>query len=153
HHPGRADSARRVLRIRRGVLGGGGGGVLRDGEGPHRRPSPGGNRGPHPSGRLLPDAPRRAGAPRGAAAPGPARGGDPGRSRGMSAHADRAVPFVANAARMHWHDKAVWFVRGNRDRAAASVPEWETLRELAAQVKAHTLSRLAEYLELFEQNA
>jgi L-lactate dehydrogenase complex protein LldF len=71
----------------------------------------------------------------------------------MSAHADRAAPFVANDARMHWHDKAVWYVRGNRDRAAASVPEWETLRELAAQVKAHTLSRLAEYLEAFEQNA
>ena len=71
----------------------------------------------------------------------------------MSAHADRAAPFVADDARMHWHDKAVWYVRGNRDRAAASVPEWETLRELAAQVKAHTLSRLAEYLEIFEQNA
>jgi L-lactate dehydrogenase complex protein LldF len=71
----------------------------------------------------------------------------------MSAHADRAAPFVANDARMHWHDKAVWYVRGNRDRAAASVPEWETLRELAAQVKAHTLSRLPEYLELFERNA
>ena len=42
----------------------------------------------------------------------------------MSAHADRAAPFVADDARMHWHDKAVWYVRGNRDRAAASVPEW-----------------------------
>ena len=71
----------------------------------------------------------------------------------MNAHAQRAAPFVANDARMHWHDKAVWYVRGNRDRAAASVPEWETLRELAAQVKAHTLSRLPDYLEEFERNA
>jgi L-lactate dehydrogenase complex protein LldF len=71
----------------------------------------------------------------------------------MNAHAERAAPFVDNDARMHWHDKAVWYVRGNRDRAAASVPEWEALRELAAQVKAHTLSRLPEYLELFETNA
>jgi L-lactate dehydrogenase complex protein LldF len=71
----------------------------------------------------------------------------------MNAHAARAAPFVANDARMHWHDKAVWHVRMNRDRAVASVPEWETLRELAAQVKAHTVSRLADYLEMFEQNA
>jgi len=71
----------------------------------------------------------------------------------MNAHANRAAPFVADDPRMHWHDKAVWYVRGNRDRAAASVPEWEALRELAAQVKAHTLSRLPEYLELFERNA
>jgi L-lactate dehydrogenase complex protein LldF len=71
----------------------------------------------------------------------------------MNAHAARAAPFVANDARMHWHDKAVWHVRTNRDRAAASVPEWEMLRELAAQVKAHTVSRLADYLEEFERNA
>jgi len=71
----------------------------------------------------------------------------------MNAHAIRAAPFVSNDARMHWHDKAVWYVRTNRDRAVAAVPEWETLRDLAAQVKAHTMSRLADYLEAFERNA
>ena len=71
----------------------------------------------------------------------------------MNAHAARAALFVADDARMHWHDKALWYVRTNRDKAVASVPEWETLRELASQVKSHTLSRLADYLETFEQNA
>ncbi len=71
----------------------------------------------------------------------------------MNRHAARAAPFIADEARMHWHDKAVWHVRSNRDRAVASVPEWEALREIAAQVKAHTMSHLADYLETFERNA
>ena len=36
---------------------------------------------------------------------------------------------------------------------ARSLPEWERLRELAAQVKAHTLCHLPRYLEEFEQKA
>ena len=36
---------------------------------------------------------------------------------------------------------------------AQSVPEWENLREIAAQIKAHTMSRLPDYLEMFEENA
>jgi L-lactate dehydrogenase complex protein LldF len=71
----------------------------------------------------------------------------------MSAHADRAALFVANDARMHWHDQALWHVRSKRDRAAGSVPEWEALRTQAAAVKAHTLSRLADLLAAFERNA
>lgn len=35
-------------------------------------------------------------------------------------------------------------------RPAHTLPEWETLREKASQIKAHTLSRLADYLEEFE---
>jgi L-lactate dehydrogenase complex protein LldF len=68
-------------------------------------------------------------------------------------HAAKAAAFVANDARMHWHDQAVWFVRQKRDVARAAVPEWEELRGLASQIKAHALSRLADYLELFEKNA
>jgi L-lactate dehydrogenase complex protein LldF len=71
----------------------------------------------------------------------------------MTPHARRAAAYVANTARMHWHDKALWHVREKRDRAAASVPEWEALRTHAAALKAHTLSRLPEYLEAFERNA
>jgi len=71
----------------------------------------------------------------------------------MSGHAAKAAPFVANEARAHWHDEALWFVRVKRDRQAASVPEWEALRTTAAGIKAHTLSRLADYLEEFERNA
>jgi L-lactate dehydrogenase complex protein LldF len=71
----------------------------------------------------------------------------------MTAHAKAAAAYVANTARMHWHDTALWHVRAKRDKAAASVPEWEELRTAAAALKAHTLSRLAEYLEAFEHNA
>jgi L-lactate dehydrogenase complex protein LldF len=71
----------------------------------------------------------------------------------MTGHAENATPFVANDARAHWHDQALWFVRVKRDRQAASVPEWEALREAASAIKAHTLSRLADYLEEFERRA
>jgi len=68
-------------------------------------------------------------------------------------HPERAAAFAGNVAHAHWHDTALWFVRVKRDRAAASVPEWEKLRDTAAGIKAHTLSRLADYLEEFEANA
>jgi L-lactate dehydrogenase complex protein LldF len=71
----------------------------------------------------------------------------------MSGHAERAARFVADDARLHWHDQAVWFVRNKRDVARSFVPEWEELRTLASQIKAHTLSRLADYLEELEKNA
>jgi L-lactate dehydrogenase complex protein LldF len=68
-------------------------------------------------------------------------------------HAVQAAAFVANADRTQWHDQALWFVRAKRDKAAQAVPEWEKLRDAASQIKLHTLARLADYLELFEQNA
>lgn len=69
------------------------------------------------------------------------------------AHPENAAKFVADDERAHWHDQALWFVRVKRDRAANSLPEWEELRERASQIKSHTMSRLADYLELFEANA
>lgn len=71
----------------------------------------------------------------------------------MSGHPENASAFLTDEPRAHWHDQSVWFVRVKRDRQAAMVPEWEQLRETAAAIKAHTLSRLADYLEQFEQNA
>lgn len=71
----------------------------------------------------------------------------------MTGHAEKAAPFAADDARAHWHDQSLWFVRVKRDRQAAAVPEWEALRDAAAAIKAHTLSRLADYLEEFERNA
>src|SRR5262245_31884691 len=68
-------------------------------------------------------------------------------------HATLATDFVANRERAHWHDAALWFVRKKRDEAAHALPEWETLREMASAIKAHTMSRLAEYLEQFEWQA
>lgn len=68
-------------------------------------------------------------------------------------HVDRATEFVANRDRAKWHDKALWFVRAKRDKAADTIPEWETLRETAANIKRHTMSQLADYLQQFEENA
>ena len=68
-------------------------------------------------------------------------------------HPEKARLFVLDDERAHWHDKALWFVRVKRDRAAATVPEWERLRETAEGIKLHTLSRLPDYLEEFERNA
>src|SRR5258708_28500875 len=51
------------------------------------------------------------------------------------------------------HDRLFWGMRHNRDKAVAGVPEWAKLRELASQIKEHTLTHLDQYLEQFEQNA
>ncbi len=82
---------------------------------------------------------------------GQAAGGRP--LGGPKKHPKLAAEFVADEARTHWHDDALWFVRLKRDRAARSVPEWETLRETASQIKQHTIANLADYLEQFERNA
>ena len=71
----------------------------------------------------------------------------------MTDHSKIADKFVADIDRAHWHDGALWFVRQKRDKAAADVPEWEQLRDLAAQIKTHTIANLAHYLEDFERNA
>jgi L-lactate dehydrogenase complex protein LldF len=68
-------------------------------------------------------------------------------------HPTAAAEFIANQNRAHWHDSALWYVRSKRDRMAHAIAEWETLRELASQIKHHTVSRLDEYLEQFETNA
>src|SRR5207237_6582857 len=70
-----------------------------------------------------------------------------------SNHAKLATRFVADAERAHWHDEALWFVRVKRDKAAQSLPEWESLRETASAIKLHTMSRLGDYLEQFERQA
>lgn len=71
----------------------------------------------------------------------------------MSTHPENAKQFVANDERMHWHDEALWFVRAKRDLASKSIPEWEQLRELASQIKTHTMANLDKYLLEFEKNA
>jgi L-lactate dehydrogenase complex protein LldF len=68
-------------------------------------------------------------------------------------HAQRATVFVADDARAHWHDRALWFVRSKRDRAAGAIPEWEQLRVAADAIKAHTVANLPSYLEAFERQA
>jgi L-lactate dehydrogenase complex protein LldF len=68
-------------------------------------------------------------------------------------HSTAAAAFTADRAHVHWHDAALWFIRDKRDRAAKTLAEWESLRDLAAQIKLHMVSRLDEYLEQFEANA
>jgi L-lactate dehydrogenase complex protein LldF len=68
-------------------------------------------------------------------------------------HAKAAAKFIADSERVRWHDTSVWRARSRRDQASHSLAEWEVLRELASQVKLHTMSRLDELLEKFESNA
>jgi L-lactate dehydrogenase complex protein LldF len=74
-------------------------------------------------------------------------------ANGAVDHAAAAEAFNADAARTGWHDGALWFVREERDRAAATVPDWKALRELASAIKTHTLAHLDHYLEQFERAA
>ena len=73
--------------------------------------------------------------------------------KSASDHPKNAAKFVSNDQRTHWHDQALWFVRAKRDKASATLPEWETLREKASAIKMHTVSHLAEYLEQFADHA
>src|ERR1700741_2293347 len=65
----------------------------------------------------------------------------------------RPARFIALEVHESTHDRLVWAMRTNRDKAVAGVPEWEKLRELASQIKEHTLTHLDQYLEQFEANA
>ena len=71
----------------------------------------------------------------------------------MTNHPKQAKEFLKDEQRTDWHNEALWFVRQKRDLAAQSVTDWEELRELAEQIKAHTVSQLDTYLEQFEKNA
>jgi L-lactate dehydrogenase complex protein LldF len=68
-------------------------------------------------------------------------------------HPAAAAEFVADREHAHWHDQALWVLRAKRDKCAHGLPEWEQLREIAAQIKQHTIAHLADYLEQFERNA
>lgn len=68
-------------------------------------------------------------------------------------HANQATGFLQDEARADWHNEAVWHFRRKRDVAAQALPEWEQLRELASQIKAHVLSNLDVLLEQFAANA
>ncbi|HWR46273.1 MAG TPA: LUD domain-containing protein [Pseudonocardiaceae bacterium] len=67
--------------------------------------------------------------------------------------ARNALAFLEEETHEHAFDKLIWGLRERRDAAAREIPEWEELRTLASQIKEHTLSNLAHYLELFEARA
>jgi len=67
--------------------------------------------------------------------------------------AEAAARFIAATEHEKLHDEHVWDIRQRRDRMRDTVEEWETLRELASQIKQHTLTHLDTYLEQFEAAA
>jgi len=69
-------------------------------------------------------------------------------------HPERlAQKFIARPKHEATHDRVVWNLRRERDESLAAMPEWGALRELASQIKEHTLTHLDEYLVEFEENA
>ena len=68
-------------------------------------------------------------------------------------HAKAAEVYQLRPEVVERHDKTFFGVREKRDRMAKALPEWEDLREAASQIKKHTVTHLADYLEQFEQAA
>jgi L-lactate dehydrogenase complex protein LldF len=68
-------------------------------------------------------------------------------------HTIAAEKFLQNSEKVTRHDQTFWSVRVKRDAQSQELPEWEELREAASQIKKHTITHLAEYLEKFEKNA
>jgi L-lactate dehydrogenase complex protein LldF len=61
-------------------------------------------------------------------------------------HPELAAAFNKDADRVDWHDETLWWIRQKRDKAAWTIPEWESLRETASAIKNNVLSNLHEYL-------
>ncbi len=68
-------------------------------------------------------------------------------------HSQASDIFNKDESRVDWHDESLWFIRQKRDKAAANLPEWEALRELASQVKDNVLANMDNYLIEFEEKA
>jgi L-lactate dehydrogenase complex protein LldF len=92
-------------------------------------------------------------------ASGPSRPREP-QPRGAVTRAGRrvnqdeaAARFIASPEHLEMHDRNIWEIRKNRDHARDGLAEWEDLRELASQIKQHTLANLDQYLVQFETAA
>ena len=68
-------------------------------------------------------------------------------------HAKLSEKYLAQENNIAFHNKRLWQLRLDRDKETRSIPEWEELRSLASAIKEHTLTNLADYLEMFESNA
>jgi L-lactate dehydrogenase complex protein LldF len=66
---------------------------------------------------------------------------------------EAAARFIASPEHLEMHDRNIWEIRKNRDHARDGLAEWEELRELASQIKQHTLANLDQYLIQFETAA
>jgi len=68
-------------------------------------------------------------------------------------HSEAAKAYQQKPEVVERHDKTFFGVRQKRDNMARALPEWEDLRAMANQIKKHTVTHLADYLEQFEQQA
>ena len=89
----------------------------------------------------------------------PARGPEP-QPRGAIIRGNRPIDqqeaarrFMAAPEHLAMHDQRLWDLRQKRDRQKDTIEEWEDLRQLASDIKTHTLTHLDTYLEQFEKNA
>ena len=64
-------------------------------------------------------------------------------------HSEAARRFNQDREKTTWHDATFWALRQKRDAMAHTLPEWEDLRQHASQIKRHTITHLADYLEQF----
>ena len=69
-----------------------------------------------------------------------------------TSHAKKAAKFISDPERVTRLDQTFWGLREKRDIQAAMLPEWEDLREHASEIKEHTLTHLADYLDEFSKN-
>ncbi|HTE25553.1 lactate utilization protein B, partial [Flavitalea sp.] len=67
-------------------------------------------------------------------------------------HPSLAEAFIKDEERVDWHDGALWYIREKRDIASRQIPEWESLREAASEIKNNVISNLHNYLLQFESN-
>ena len=67
-------------------------------------------------------------------------------------HAKKAAIFNKDREKTTWHDQTFWSVRMKHDTVAHQLPEWEDLRQHASDIKRHTITHLADYLEAFTSN-
>ncbi len=67
-------------------------------------------------------------------------------------HAKRAREFLKDPAKITHHDQTFWGMRMSRDKMVAQIPEWEELRDKASEIKRHTITHLADYLEEFSDH-
>ena len=74
-------------------------------------------------------------------------------SKPVVPHDQAARQFIADEARTNWHDQTLWFVRQKRDKAAHTLPDWESLRDLASGIKDYALANLSTLLTNFERQA
>lgn len=67
----------------------------------------------------------------------------------MTYHSRKAAEFLKEPEKITHHDQTFWSVRSKQDIMASELPEWEDLRSHASDIKKHTITHLADYLEQF----